>query len=87
MANPKNLDLTEEKLFWIASGIVYSVCCCPTAWDAQRVGHEATVKNPPGTSANRWVVSDPQERSDDFSGRNTMPCPDDPERTHWLINC
>ena len=87
MANPKKLDLTQEKLFWIAPGIVFSVCCCPSHWDAGRVGHEATKANPPGTSVNRWEVSEPRERDDLFSNVNQLPCPDDPNRTHWLINC
>lgn len=36
---------------------------------------------------NRWVISTPEQRDDDFNGVNHLPCPDDCNRTHWLVNC
>jgi hypothetical protein len=87
MANPKNLDLTEDKVYWISSGIVYSVCCCPSHWTPEQVSDAATKASPPGTSLNRWEVAEPQERDDVFNGVSSLPCPDSPNRMHWLVNC
>lgn len=79
--------LKEDKALAVSWGIVFCVWCCPKAWSAERIGEEVTRKHPPGTSLNQWVVSEPRERKDDFNGVNQLPCPDDPNRVHWLLNC
>lgn len=80
-------DLTENKLFPISWGIVYCVWCAPKSWTAEEVSNEVTRKDPPGTSVNRWVVCEPREREDAFNGVNQVPCNDDPDRVHWMLNC
>lgn len=87
MANPNKIDLTEDRLYSLGFGLIYRLVCAPASWSPERVGEEATRQDPPGTSANRWKVTDPHEREDDFNGVNQLPCPDDPNRTHWLIAC
>lgn len=87
MTNPNNCDLTEDRLFSLGFGLVFKCVCAPSSWSAERVSDEATKADPPGTSANRWEVSEPREREGDFNGVNKLPCPDDPNRTHWLLNC
>lgn len=83
----KKADLSKDRLFWLGWGIVYCTVCAPKSWSAEKVGYEATLDSPPGTSVNRWVVSEPRERKDNWDGINQKPCPDDPERVHWLLNC
>ena len=64
-----NVDLTQDRLFSLGWGLVFKAVCAPAAWDAERVSAEATREDPPGTSVNRWVVSDPDnEREDAFKG-------------------
>ena len=83
-----DVDLTEDRLFSLGWGLVFKAVCAPAAWDAERVSSEATELDPPGTSANRWVVADPDdEREDAFKGRSCIDCPDDSNRRHWLLNC
>lgn len=86
-ASEQKADLTEDRLFPVAWGIVHCVVCAPKDWSADRISDEKTRADPPGTSVNRWVVSEPRERSDQFNGVNQLPCPDDPNRIHWLMNC
>jgi hypothetical protein len=87
MTNPKNVDLTEDRIFPLGWGLVFRCVCAPKSWSAERVENDVTANDPPGTTANRWVVSDPSERDDDFNGVNRLPCPDDQNRQHWLLNC
>lgn len=87
MANPKKVDLTEDRLFSLGWGLVYCAVCAPASWSAEKVAEEKTRQDPPGTSVNRWVISEPAEREDVFNGVNNIPCPDDPHRVHWLMNC
>lgn len=87
MAKPNGVDLTEDRLFPMGWGLVFRCVCAPKSWSCDRVAAQATADDPPGTSLNEWVISDPEERSDDFNGVNNLPCPDDENRTHWLINC
>lgn len=84
--NP-NVDLSQDRLLYVGSGLVFGVVCAPSTWDKKRVSETATNENPPGTSANEWVVSKPAKREDDFNGVSHLPCPTDSNRTHWLINC
>ena len=81
------VDLTENRVFSVNWGIVYCVVCAPKAFACEVVAEEWTRRDPPGTSVNRWVVSEPRERKDAFDGVNNLPCPDDPNRLHWLLNC
>jgi hypothetical protein len=83
----KKVDLTEDRLFPCGWGLIYRVVCAPKSWAPEEVGEEATRMDPPGTTANRWEVSEPRERKDAFDGINHVDCPDDCNRVHWLINC
>lgn len=87
MANPNNCDLTEDRLFHIGTGLIYCVWCAPKTWSAEQVKAGVNEKGLPGTSANEWVISDPSERDDEFNGTNHLPCPDDENRQHWMLNC
>lgn len=87
MANPKNVDLTEDKLFFLGTGLLHRCVCAPSSWSADEVADKVTAQDPPGTSANRWVISDPTEREGAFNGVSHERCPDDMNRTHWLLNC
>lgn len=87
MVTSKNADLTEDRLYSLGWGLVYKLVCAPASWSPERVSDEATRMDPPGTSVNRWVVSDPHERKDEFNGINHLPCPDCADRIHWLVNC
>jgi hypothetical protein len=87
MANPNQVDLTENRLFSLGFGLIFKVVCAPSSWNEDKVSDEATKMDPPGTSVNRWVVSDPEECEGDFKGKNNLPCPDDCNRTHWIVNC
>jgi hypothetical protein len=81
-------DLNEEVLFQICWGLIFKVVCAPKSWNEDKISEEATRIDPPGTTVNKWVVSEPDNnRSDDFKGVNNLPCPDDCNRLHWLINC
>lgn len=83
----KKVDLTADRLYSLSWGLIYCTVCAPKSWSCERVADEKTRMDPPGTSVNRWEVSEPRERSDNWNGINQMPCPDDPNRIHWLVNC
>lgn len=87
MANPNNIDLSGDNVIPISWGLVYCIWCAPSKFTAEEVGAAVTAIDRPGTSKNQWVVSEPKEREDDFNKVNHLPCPDDPNRTHWLLNC
>lgn len=80
-------DLSKDTWYSLGFGLIFRCVCAPKSWSAERVAEEVTRDDPPGTSLNRWVVSEPSERDDDFNGVNQRPCPDDPNRVHWLMNC
>lgn len=84
-------DMKAEKLFTLHWSLIYKVMCAPKAWDAEKVSAQATADDPPGTSANRWVCSDPStmDLPDDhpFKAGNPCVCNDDPDRRHWMVNC
>jgi hypothetical protein len=82
-----DVDLSQDRLFSLGWGLIYRVVCAPKSWSADRVSETATRNDPPGTSLNRWEVSEPREREDPFNNYNNVQCPDDPDRVHWLINC
>lgn len=82
-----SVDLTEDRIFSLGWGLVYRGVCAPKSWSPKRVAEEITREDPPGTSANKWVISNPGERDDEFNGVNHIQCPDCPDRWHWLLNC
>lgn len=84
-----DVNLTDDRLFSLGFGLIYKGVCAPKSWDAERVSDEATKNDPPGTSANRWVVTSTDDLDDDnpFKKGNPQPCPDDCNRVHWLVNC
>ncbi|MFZ3193816.1 MAG: hypothetical protein WA154_11510 [Moraxellaceae bacterium] len=86
-ATSPSVDLTADRLYPLGWGLIFRCACAPTSWSPERVGDEMTAMDPPGTSANRWVVSEPSERGDEYDNVNQLPCPDEPGRTHWLLNC
>lgn len=81
------VDLTEDKVFPLGWGLVFCAVCAPAHWTPEEVAADVTRNNPPGTSLNEWIVSEPRERDDDFNNTNCIECPDDPNRKHWLLNC
>jgi len=81
------VDLSEDRLFPVGWGLIYRCVCAPKSWSEDRVAEVITREDPPGTSVNRWVISDPQGRDDEFNNCNNIQCPDDPNRVHWLLNC
>lgn len=87
MAKAQKADLTEDRLFSLGWGLIYCAVCAPRSWSAEKVAEEKTLVDPPGTSANQWVISEPREREDVFNNTNNVDCPNDPNRVHWLLNC
>lgn len=87
MSKDADVDLTQDRLFFLGQGLIYRIVCAPASWSSDRVAEEVTRADPPGTSANRWVPSEPSERDDPFNGTNCVDCNDDPNRRHWLLNC
>lgn len=81
-------DMNADRLFELSWGLIFKVVCAPKSWSEERVSEEATAMDPPGTFADKWVVSTPNnDRDDAFRGTNHLPCPDDCNRVHWLVNC
>ena len=80
-------DFTVDDLLPCGWGFVFKVVCAPTGWTEERINNRASEMDPPGTSVNRWEVSEPNERDDDFNMINKLQCPDCRDRTHWLMNC
>ena len=87
MCDTKKPDLSEDRVFPLGWGLIFRAVCAPKSWPPEKVAADVTASDPPGTSVNQWVVSEPQERDDDFNNVNQLPCPDDPNRVHWLLNC
>ena len=84
------VDLTEDRLFPLGPWtLIYKAVCAPKSWSGDRISEEATMQDPPGTSANRWVITTPKNEGEGvFSTTNPIPCQDCPEdRRHWLLNC
>ena len=82
------VDLTEDRIFPLGWGLIYRCVCAPKSWSCERIEDDVTRSDPPGTSANRWVISEAHDdRDDEFKGVNNLPCPDDENRVHWLMNC
>lgn len=88
MSKKHTVDLSQDRLYSCWAGLIYGVVCAPKSWPPEKVSEEATRMNPPGTTLNKWVVSHPDEREGSvFDGTNCVPCPDSPDRVHWLVNC
>lgn len=87
MSKDNDVNLGEDVLVSLGWGLIFRGVCTPSSWSPEKVGEIATRMDPPGTSANKWVVSDPAERDGPFNGTSHLPCPDDCNRTHWLLNC
>lgn len=86
--NAPGVDFTEDRLFPVGWGIIYRCVCAPKSWSDDRISDELSAKDPPGISAGRWVVSDPDDTRDDkFKGVNRVQCPDCADRWHVLCNC
>ncbi len=77
------IDLTEDRLFSLGFGLIYKGVCAPKSWSKEMVEEEATKADPPGTSANRWVCSEINEERPE----NPLPCNDNCNRVHWIMNC
>lgn len=90
MTVAEDVDMKADRLFHIQTHIIYKIVCAPKAWTGDQVSDVASRENPPGTSANRWVVSDlsdSDQEDNPFKSSNPQPCNDDPDRVHWLLNC
>lgn len=88
MSKDSDVDLTEDRLFSLGFGLIFKIVCVPKSWEDERISDEATKHDAPGTSANRWVVSTPDpERNEPFKNTNRVPCNDDPNRQHVMVNC
>lgn len=84
----KQVDLTEDRLFPFGWGLIFRVVCAPKSWSDDKISETATREDPPGTMANQWVVSEPDDdRTDAFKGVNRVQCPDCENRWHVLLNC
>lgn len=88
MTDNTKVDLTEDRVFFLGWGLIFRVVCAPKAWNREQIEGYVTREDPPGTSANRWVISEADDdRTDDWKGCNCKDCPDDADRQHWLMNC
>ena len=88
MANPNNIDLSGDELFHLMTGICHCVVCAPAHWTAEQVEDVANRQSPTGISS-RWSVADPSptENGEGLHNTSTLPCPDEPGRTHWHLSC
>lgn len=81
-------DFTEDRLFFVGTGIIDRVVCAPKSWSPERIAEDVTRRDPPGTTVNRWEISDARPRPDTpFDNTNHAQCPDCDGRMHWLLNC
>lgn len=88
MSEQTKVDLSEDRLYPLGWGFIFRCACAPKSWSGERVSEQLTSDDPPGTMANHWVISEPDnEREGPFKGVNNVPCPDDENRVHWLLNC
>lgn len=87
MSKDPDVDLTEDKLFFLSEHIVYKSVCAPAGWSGEKV--EQTIYDSgsrPGTSGNRWVVTS-KDSLPECMPANPAPCQDCDGRQHWLLNC
>lgn len=86
----RGVDLTEDRLFPCGWGLIYRVVCAPKTWDDERISDVMSAKDPPGTSVNRWVVTDDEAAAKHEQWAhptNRKQCPDSDHRDHVLMNC
>ena len=82
------VNFSEDRLFPVGWGLIFRCVCVPKSWSDGRIADDLSAKDPPGTSANRWEVSTPDDdRTDVFQGVNRVQCPDCVDRWHVLCNC
>lgn len=85
-----NVDLNEDRVFPVASGLIYRVVCAPSTWSDDRISEAVTAASPPGTINNRWEVSSAKAASKHRQWQHETarkPCPDCDHRVHVLMNC
>ena len=82
MGKTPEVDFSKDRLFSLGWGLISQGVCAPKSWTAEQVAAEKTRSDPPGTSGNRWVISEPDDGTP-----NPCPCPDCENRQHWLVNC
>jgi hypothetical protein len=89
MSVAANIDMNADELILVKWGLIYKCVCAPKSWDAEKVSAQASLIDPPGTSANRWECTDTSSFADGhpFKNNNPQPCNDDPNRRHWVLNC
>ena len=80
-------NLSGDDILFLSWGLIYRTVCAPNSISDEEISEFVSKEDPPGTSFNRWVVSDPEERDDMFDGVNRIPCPDCAKRSHVLMNC
>ncbi len=91
MSKDTDVDLSEDRAFFFRVGsgglgaLLYKGVCAPKSWTPEQVEAEATRRDPPGTSANRWEVT--EVNPDIGLDHNPCQCNDDPTRHHWVLNC
>ena len=86
----RQVDFTEDRLFPLGWGLIYRVVCAPKDWDDDRIGDDLSMRDPPGTSVNRWVVSDNESAANHKQWAhptNRKQCPDCEGSWHVLMNC
>lgn len=83
MENEKpEIDFDDDRLLYLGTGLIYRCVCAPKSWSSETVEKEVTRVDPPGTIANRWVISNSED-----VGPNPSQCPDCDHRQHWTLNC
>ena len=87
MSEKPEVDFSKDKLFSLGWGLIFQAVCAPKSWTAEQVAAEKTRNDPPGTSGNEWIISEPEPREDVFNNTNCIQCPDCEDRQHWLLNC
>lgn len=81
------VDLDSRKIYPLGWGLIFRVVCAPKDMSDDEISDSVSRDDPPGTSANRWEVSEPAERDDMFDGVNRIQCSDCEDRHHVLMNC
>lgn len=84
------VDLTADRLYPYGWGLIYRVVCAPKSWSDERIGDDMSMCDPPGTSVNRWVVTNNSAaaKHEQWAHKtNRKQCPDCEHRDHVLMNC
>lgn len=89
-AESKVVDFSEDRVFPLGWGLVFRVVCAPKSWSDERIADDVSANDPPGTSVNRWEVTDDGSASEHHQWAhptNRKQCPDCQDRWHVLMNC